>query len=179
MGLTKLEQLAVDHMARAHWSDRTSRTPGSTRRLLDGIEAKSPGALQRARDRYDKEREDSRFEGKVPAWAKRYVLKHAPSDTTLKIRISRTKPYTSGHCSYWNHRLVVTFGGTDEKEHRYVVLHEIAHTMSRGTHTEEFYDVLYRLLKAEGLYRYAVGKGTYHWGSSGLRQAARRERKSA
>lgn len=117
----------------------------------------------------------------MPEWAKKLVRKHElrPRHITLVIRYSRTKPYTSGHCAYWSDRIVVTLGAGDEREHRYVVLHEIAHTRAGPGHEEDFYDRLYAMVKAEGLYRYCINGGSRHFGTQGLRAAARRARQAA
>lgn len=174
---TKVEQLAIEHIARAKCSGK-SRTA-----LEAAIETKWPGSVERARTRYHREMDEARFEGRVPDWVKRLVRKYERPARSIRFvaRFSRTKPWTSGHCTYWNDRVVVTFGGNDLDEQRYVVLHEIAHANqpSWENHGEGFYDELYRMVKAEGLYRKCIAKGHAHWGAQGLRQAARRARRAA
>ena len=178
MGLTKIEQLAANHLARAHWSDIRPgvRVTGTKKALLDALEAKSPGAVERAHARYEKDKDEARFKGNVPQWAKRLVRMYATRDTSLTIRRSRTKPWSSGHCSYWDRQLVVTLGVTEEAEQRYTVLHEIAHTKAAAGHGDDFYDVLYAMVRAEGLYRKVIGPNRAHWGSKGIKAAARRAR---
>lgn len=144
--------------------------------LLDALEAKSPGAVERARARFDKEKDEARFKGNPPEWAKRLIRKYGGSGTSLTIRRSRTKSWSSGHCSYWDRQLVVTFGGHDEEEQRYVILHEIAHTKAAAGHGDDFYDELLVMVRAEGLYRRVIAPNRAHWGSKGIKAAARRAR---
>ena len=178
MGLTKIEQLAANHLARAHWSDIRPgmRITGTKKALFEALEAKSPGAVERAHARYEKDKEEARFTGNVPDWAKRLVRKYGSPSVKLRIRRSRTKSWSSGHCSYWDRNLVVTLGGSDEDEHRYTVLHEIAHTKADAGHGDDFYDALYPMVRAEGLYRRVIAPNRAHWGSKGIKAAARRAR---
>lgn len=134
---------------------------GTIRALEDVLEATYPGAIERAKERRQKAREDARFTGPVPLWARRMVLKYASPSVTLKVRQSRVKSYTSGHCKLWSDDLVVTFGHpfdgmsprAIEVDRKTVVLHEIAHANSHDMHGDKFYRELRRLLVAEGLLR--------------------------
>jgi hypothetical protein len=145
------------------------------------IEAKYPGAIERARVRVKKERFEKKFIGSVPEWAKRYVAKHAAgSVSSLQIRQSRTKDYSSGRCWYGSGRLVVTFSRPDSinglVERQATVLHEIAHALAPwGGHDDRFYDQWYRLLRDEGIYRSAMATGRFV-GASSLKAAAKRQR---
>jgi predicted metal-dependent hydrolase len=176
---TKIERAAIEHIARAHYGESRSGQDSMTilRKLID---EKFPNAIERARDRRMKELDEKRFEGRVPEWAKRLVRKYEDRAraVTLVIRHSRTKPYTSGHCAYWSDRIVVTFGGTDEIEHKFVILHELAHHRAGAyeQHGDGFYDELYELTRNEGVYRTCVSKGRAHWSSKGLKAAGRRAR---
>lgn len=178
---TKIERAAIEHIARAHYADKRPATDSLTilRQLID---EKFPNAIERARAKRLKEIDEKRFEGRVPEWAKRLVRKYEdrPRDVTLVIRHSRTKPYTSGHCAYWSDRIVVTFGGNDEIEHKFVILHELAHHKAafrrNEHHGESFYDELLPMVRAEGIYRACVSKDRAHWSSKGLKAAARRAR---
>lgn len=147
--------------------------------LRAAIETKHPGAVARAEARRKKARFEAKFIGPVPEWAKRYVAKYGRANvSSLTVRQSRTKDYTSGHCWYSGGRLVVTFSlpGSDERERQASVLHEIAHALATyDDHGDRFYAKWYELLKAEGLYRYVLTCGQFV-GVSSLKGAARRAR---
>lgn len=175
-----ITQAAIDHLARGGCIAGSV----SGKELQAAVEATHPGAIARARERIDRERFDSRFVGPVPVWTKRYVRKYAESDVrSLRIRQSRHKVHSSGHCWYGSGDIVVTFGaskGPDaENERKATVLHELAHAVApfRSKHGDLFYDEWYRLLRAENLYRWILG-GRHFVGTTSLRAAARRARRS-
>lgn len=147
--------------------------------LHDAIEARHPGAIERRRAARRKASFEQKFIGPVPAWAKRYVAKYAPGDvSSLQVRVSRTKTYSSGHCWYGDGRLVVTLSkpGSELVEQQATVLHEIAHARaSWDGHGERFYDVWFEMLRAENLYRAMLSTGRFV-GESSLKAAARRKR---
>lgn len=178
MGLTKIEQLAADHLALAHWVDVRPGARirvGSKKALFDALEAKSPGVVERARTRYDRRLEAERFKGSPPGWAIRMVRKHT-SGSKLTWRRSRTKPWASGHCGYVSGAIVVTAGsgGDDKLDAKITMAHEIAHAKEPWGHHERFYGAFYEVLKAENLYREALKRGRGE--AQGLRAAARRAR---
>jgi len=113
---------------------------------------------------------------KAPQWAYDYIkeiMQEKSGAVILKWRDSMVKKGTSGR-AYGNveysviMRIVIT-AGSETWQHRYVVLHEIAHLIapSGSHHNEEFYRIafsLYRrylpeqldeIAKREGLYRKA------------------------
>lgn len=169
-------QAALDYLSRPGWGNLSYVKP-----LEVAIEAKHPGAIERARARAKKARFEQKFIGEVPSWAKRYVAKYgAGSVRSLRIRQSRLKDHSSGHCWYGDGRLVVTFardgGPYGEVERRAVVLHEIAHALAKwDQHGPAFYAEWHRLLRSEGLYRAATSSGRFV-GVSSLRAAARKAR---
>lgn len=167
---------AIDALAKPGWANY-QRVLGP---LEAAVEAKHPGAVARARDRKKKERFERKFIGPVPSWAKRYVAKYCPTIESLRIRQSRIKDYSSGHCWYGSGELVVTFAiaSSDygEAERQATVLHELAH--GRATydrHGDRFYDYWYEMLVAEGIYRHVLTCGRFV-GTTSLKAAARRSR---
>lgn len=142
--------------------------------LIEIVEERYPGAIERARARRKAKAFDSKFVGPVPDWAKRYVKKHYPSLRLMKWR--RSKVTLRGTCETWTSTITVTERtGTSEERMRILVLHEIAHQVGYG-HDDKYAAELRRLLVAEGLYRAALKSGLS--GQSRLRRvkaAATRE----
>lgn len=163
--LTLVQQRALTKAAGA----MIAHTSGATRTALtDALNAIDPAILEQAtlaRSREIKRRnaavEATRWVGNPPAWAKRLVLKYVPLLIRFHWRRSAVSQATTGHCYPYEYRIVVTVGGTNENEHKVVVLHEIAHARTPGhNHDEQFWDELYRLCKAEGLVQAATACST-------------------
>lgn len=147
------------------------------------LEGKYPGSVEKARAKAIKEREDKRFIGPVPLWAKHFVKKHGQGRvSSLTFRQSLTKEMSGGHCALYSGRIVVTAGHGKTAEHlldlKGVVLHEIAHATSMAGHDDEaFWSDFHKFLTAEHLYRaYVLNRP---WRTRGLKAAARRARKAA
>jgi hypothetical protein len=162
----------------------------SRKALREVVEARHPGAIAREVERLKREQFESRFTGNPPTWAKHFVSKYGSSVDEVVWRRSKVKWYSSGHCYIGCGRLVVT-AGPEIDEQKVVLLHELTHARvgvrryvgpqpsgrrkrKWASHDDRFYDELYRLVKAEGLYRAALSRE-----SSSLRAAARRARASA
>ena len=165
---------AINHLVRA----TLCPTKASGAELLQAIEAKHPGAIDRARARVKAERFDSKFKGTVPKWVKTLVAKYSRGNVgEVRIRQSRSKTYTSGHCWYGSGDVVVTLSktGSDENEQRAVLLHEIAHAIALwDRHGDRFHDEWYEMLRSENLYRYTITCGRFR--TQSLKAAARRAR---
>lgn len=168
-------QAAIDYLSRPGWGTLSRAKP-----LEEAIEKKHPGAIERARTKTKKDAFEKKFLGPVPSWAKRYVNKYARASVgTLRIRVSRTKDYSSGHCWYGVGDIVVTLSkpGSNLVEQQVTVLHELAHALATWDgHGERFYDEWFKMLRAENLYRAGIDTGRFV-GVTSLRAAARRARK--
>lgn len=148
--------------------------PTSTRLLREAIEVRFPGALARARAERAKRAEQARFAGDPPLWAKNMIRRHCDPVTRLEWHRSASKYGTSGRC--FNRDRIVITAGSRELDQKIVLVHEIAHALAPwdAKHGDEFYDVLLRVSKSEGLYRASLSAP--HGQARGLRAAARRSR---
>lgn len=166
---TKIERLAIEHLARSSYSSSRSKAA-----LGDAIEAAWPGAIARARKRYEAELDEGRFEGNPPAWARRMVRRWERSRVRLVWRRSRIKPWSSGRC-YWTGKIIITANGAgDENEAKAVLAHELAHHRAIGmAHDDDFYDELYAIATAEGILRHVKERDV----TSSVKRAASRARR--
>lgn len=143
----RLLRAAVDLLAAPGWASR-ARTYEPLTNLVEEI---APGRLARARAtakrKYAERIEAARWQGPVPAWAKRLVTKYA--DTFRVVWRPRRRDGSSGQCFF---DYFTVNAGTDEVDQRRVVLHELAHARTPGHgHDEIFWDEVYRLSVAEGM----------------------------
>jgi hypothetical protein len=160
-----IAQAAIDFLAQSSY-------PGYDGELRKAVEAKYPGAIERARVRHKKARDAARFVGNPPTFVRTYVRKYAPKIHRVTWRRSRMSNLSSGQYDPYDSAIVVT-AGADEIDQRVTLLHEIAHFRTPyEKHGDKFYDQWYRLLKGEGLYR--AGANRFH--GRLLKSAARRAR---
>jgi len=149
----KVAAAAIEYVAAN--SGRVSQS-ATLSALVDVLDEKYPGAIERARARRKVKVFESKFSGPVPPWCKRLVAKHWPDLGRLQWRRSRTT--LRGTCDGWSTITVTERIGTTEERMRILVLHEIAHRRGTG-HDERFAAEFRRLLVAEGLYRAALKSG--------------------
>lgn len=148
----KVARAAIDYLTGDGFSSGALRA---------ALEEAYPGALSRAKAARAKAAVDAKFIGDVPAWARRYVLKHGPRVDTLRVRWSRVQTSSSGYCN--GRDIVVTFARSgNEDEQRQTVLHEIAHSIKPlDGHGDKFYAEWRRLLASEGQLRKATTSGRF------------------
>ena len=171
-----ITQAAIDHLT------KSSCRGASAEKLRALIEAKHPGALDRAKERAKQDRFDAKFTGKVPAWVKTYVRKYGQDVGTVRIRQSRQNVSSTGYCWYGSGDIVVTLSNLNLQsaygleEQKVAVLHEIAHTKRQwDRHGDRFHDAWYEMLRAENLYRFAITCGRFGTAAA-LKRAAKRAR---
>jgi hypothetical protein len=145
--------------------------------LFDVVESIVPGRVERARTtvkrQREQQREAARWEGNVPAWAKRLVNKY---DDSLRViwRVSRTGRVRGQ--AFFTH-ISITAGTNDEHSQRILVLHELAHVLAglAHGHDDAFWDELYRIAVAEHMVEAIKGWSNH---TRGMRAAARRVRQN-
>jgi hypothetical protein len=82
----------------------------------------------------------------VQTVALRYGRKHLP---TIKWRKSNMI-YSSGYYRRWKHTVSIC-AGRDSSEHKWILLHELAHWLTRGGHTKGFWYTVFDLYDTFGV----------------------------
>ena len=96
---------------------------------------------------------------RVPLWAQDLAIRVAVDEgrddlPDLRWRRSRGHTFSSGKAFYATGRVVIT-AGTDRRDQKLVVLHELAHWLLKEGHTSRFWDKaweFYRRYKVPILY---------------------------
>lgn len=100
----------------------------------------------------------------LPVWARRVVdqvtREYGPlahPGPSVEWRRSRIKSHTSGRTWDYADRIVVTVG-SDRSQHKWVLLHELAHWLAGPGHHHDatFWDIAYELYREFGVYRLAA-----------------------